>query len=92
MLYLFSRIMHKAIACFIHCTKTERTNAMNKYIKKLKSRIPAVLLLLGCFTVIAVSADYSSLSIRTSGGRITEKKTVILDAGHGGYALSGVAV
>jgi N-acetylmuramoyl-L-alanine amidase len=65
---------------------------MNKYIKKLKSRIPAVLLLLGCFAVIAVSADYSELSVRASGGRVTEKKTIILDAGHGGYALSGVAV
>ena len=92
MIYLFSRIMHKAIACFIHCTKTERTNAMNKYVKKLKSRIPAVFLLLGCFIVIAVSADYSGLSVRTSGGRITEKKTVILDAGHGGIDSGAVGV
>lgn len=92
MLYLFCRITHKFIACFIYCTKTERTNVMNKYIKKLKSRIPAVLLLLGCFTVIAVSADYSELSVRASGGRITEKKTVILDAGHGGLDSGAVGI
>lgn len=92
MLYLFCRIMHKFIACFIHCTKTERTNAMNKYIKKLKSRIPAVLLLLGCFTVIAVTADLSDTSVRTSGGRITEKKTIVLDAGHGGLDSGAVGI
>ena len=92
MLYLFCQIMHKATACFIHCTKTERINAMNKYIKKLKSRIPALLLLLGCFTVIAVSADFSQLSVRTSGGRVTEKKTIVLDAGHGGLDSGAVGI
>lgn len=65
---------------------------MNKYIKKLKSRIPAVLLLLGCFAVIAVSADFTQLSVRTSGGKVTEKKTIVLDAGHGGLDSGAVGV
>ncbi len=54
--------------------------------KKLlkKTRIPAVLVLLGCFVVIAVSSDFSRLAVAVSGGNVTERKTVVLDAGHGG--------
>ena len=74
MIYLFSRIMHKAIACFIHCTKTERTNAMNKYVKKLKSRIPAVLLLLGCVVggvLLLLTQSLQLLYVGLAGGLLT---------------------
>ncbi len=51
--------------------------------KRLK-RVPAVLVLLGCFVIIAANSDLTRLAVKTSGGNVTERKTVVLDAGHGG--------
>ncbi len=52
--------------------------------KLKKTRIPAVLVLLGCFAIIAANSDLTRLAVPTSGGSVTERPTVVLDAGHGG--------
>ncbi|MCH5325322.1 MAG: N-acetylmuramoyl-L-alanine amidase [Eubacterium sp.] len=54
------------------------------YRKLKKSRIPAVLVLLGCFVIIAANSDFSRLAVPVAGGSVTERPTIVLDAGHGG--------
>ncbi len=61
-------------------------------LKRLKNKIPALLILLGCFTAIAVTADYSGVSVRASSSGVTERKTIVLDAGHGGLDSGAVGV
>ncbi len=66
---------------------------MKAVIKKLKNKLSAVAVLAACFVVIAVSADYSNLNARNvSGNNVSEKKVIILDAGHGGMDSGAVGI
>ena len=76
---------------------TERSDNMKLNMKRfefkrLRTRIPALIVLLGCFTVIAATADYSQMSVRASTSHVTNKKTIVLDAGHGGTDSGAVGI
>ena len=58
---------------------------------KNRNKIIHSLCFLSVFTLIAMAAAYQNVSVPAISSA-SDKKTIILDAGHGGYALSGVAV
>ena len=66
---------------------------MERFVfKKIKTRVVAILVLLGCFTVIAATADNNQVSVRASSSRTETRYTVVLDAGHGGMDSGAVGI
>lgn len=66
---------------------------MERFVfKRIKTRVTAILVLLGCFTVIAATADHSQVSVRASSSRTENRYTVVLDAGHGGMDSGAVGI
>jgi|GEM_PF-3521812 len=60
-------------------------------MKLNKRSIKLTLGMLGCFAVLAVCARMTDNVVPASAS-VDERPVIVLDAGHGGYALSGVAV
>lgn len=62
-------------------------------MNRLFRKIATTLTLIGCLIVVMISAAVrgNGAVVQTSGG-LSDKVTIVLDAGHGGYVVSIVLV
>lgn len=56
-----------------------------------RNSIKLTFVLIGCFIALAICARLTERALPTAAA-VSQKPVIVIDAGHGGYALSGVAV